>query len=53
MLVTGAQVTKLITETKNNSVVATGVQFVSSGRTYTSKVNHEVILTAGRIFAPA
>lgn len=53
MLVTGAQVTKLITETKNNSVVATGVQFVSSGRTYTSNVTGEVILTAGRIFALA
>ncbi|RDB17745.1 Pyranose dehydrogenase 3 [Hypsizygus marmoreus] len=51
-LLTGAQVTKIITKTLNGMVVATGVQYFANNQTFAVKVGKEVILSAGTIQTP-
>ncbi|KXN92643.1 L-sorbose 1-dehydrogenase [Leucoagaricus sp. SymC.cos] len=52
ILLSGAQVTKIVTQAKSGRVVATGVQFVSQRQTYTALVRGEVIVSAGAIQTP-
>ncbi|KAL4244614.1 GMC oxidoreductase family protein [Abortiporus biennis] len=52
-ILTGAQVTKILTKTsKNEPVVATGVEFIYDGTIYVASVSIEVVLSAGSFQSP-
>ncbi|KAI1845043.1 hypothetical protein JX265_008372 [Neoarthrinium moseri] len=53
-LITGQQVTRVLTSAKNNAVCVTGVEYAPAKDQPTSsvKVNKEAILAAGAIFTP-
>lgn len=42
-----AQVTKVLTKRDGDGVVATGIEYVNDGKTFTAKTLREVILSAG------
>ncbi|KAG6815635.1 hypothetical protein H0H87_012724 [Tephrocybe sp. NHM501043] len=52
VVVTGAQVTKILTKTKKGIVSATGVEYISGNKTFGVNVKKEVILSAGAIQSP-
>ncbi|KAG6852716.1 hypothetical protein C0991_009626 [Blastosporella zonata] len=52
VIVTGAQVTKILTKDRNGLASATKVEYSSGNKTYTVSVGKEVILSAGTIQTP-
>ncbi|KAH9924717.1 uncharacterized protein B0H18DRAFT_955336 [Fomitopsis serialis] len=54
LVVTGAQVTKIVTSQAGSSgnLTATGITFVSGSQTYTANASREVILSAGSVQTP-
>ncbi|KAG8528668.1 uncharacterized protein KY384_006355 [Bacidia gigantensis] len=51
-VLTNAQATKLVFDTRHKPLTATGVNFVVDGRKYTAKVKGEVIISAGSFQSP-
>lgn len=52
-VMSGAQATKILFKEVHGIQIATGVQFVTNGQTFTVSAAREVILSAGRFFLPA
>ncbi|KAG6812981.1 hypothetical protein H0H92_014912 [Tricholoma furcatifolium] len=52
VVLTGAQVTKILTKNVNGLALATQVEYIAGNKTYTVSVNKEVILSAGTIQTP-
>lgn len=46
-VLTSAPATKVVLENKSGVLVATGVEFIVDGKTYTTLARQEVILSAG------
>ncbi|KAF8993192.1 hypothetical protein BDQ17DRAFT_1453788, partial [Cyathus striatus] len=51
-ILTGTQATKIVFRAKSGTQVATGVEFVADGKTYTLSASKEVILSAGTFQTP-